>query len=64
MQVQETGSVHNRERYEKRQDAMQSSRTSLSPDVREMWDEFVTKQDEPQYMRNVLSGLSGIMLVS
>lgn len=43
---------------------MQSSRTSLSPDVREMWDEFVAKQDEPQYMRNVLSGLSGIMLVS
>lgn len=36
---------------------------SLSPDVREMWDEFVEKQDEPQYMRNVLSGLSGIMLV-
>lgn len=36
------------------------------PDVRarELVDEFFEKQDEPQYMRNVLSGLSGIMLVS
>lgn len=33
-------------------------------DVREMWDEFVAKQDEPLYIRNALSGLSGIMLVS
>ena len=35
------------------------------PDVRarELVDEFFEKQDEPQYMRNVLSGLSGIMLV-
>ncbi|CAM9476294.1 unnamed protein product, partial [Scytosiphon promiscuus] len=35
------------------------------PDVRarELLDEFFEKQDEPQYMRNVLSGLSGIMLV-
>lgn len=36
------------------------------PDVRarELVDEFFEKQDEPQYMRNVLSGLSSIMLVS
>lgn len=36
------------------------------PDVRarELLDEFFEKQDEPQYMRNVLSGLSSIMLVS
>ncbi|CAN0356590.1 unnamed protein product [Ectocarpus sp. 6 AP-2014] len=36
-----------------------------TPDVRarELVDEFFEKQDEPQYMRNVLSGLSGIMLV-
>lgn len=36
------------------------------PDVRarELLDEFFEKQDEPQYMRNVLSGLSGILLVS
>eukprot|EP00903_Cladosiphon_okamuranus_P008088 g7798.t1 len=35
------------------------------PDVRarELVDEFFEKQDEPQYMRNVLSGLSGIMLI-
>lgn len=35
------------------------------PDVRarELVDEFFEKQDEPQYMRNVLSGLSGILLV-
>lgn len=33
------------------------------PDVREMWDDFLTKQDDPLYIRNVLSGLSGIMLV-
>lgn len=31
--------------------------------ARELLDEFFEKQDEPQYMRNVLSGLSGIMLV-
>lgn len=37
--------------------------SSLSPDVRQLWDEFVEKQDDSQYMRNVLSGLSGIMLV-
>lgn len=37
--------------------------STLSPDVRELWDEFLAKQDEPQYMRNVLSGLAGIMLV-
>lgn len=37
---------------------------SNTPDVREMWDEFTTKQDEPLYIRNVISGLSGIMLVS
>ncbi|CAN0537263.1 unnamed protein product [Ectocarpus sp. 12 AP-2014] len=36
-----------------------------TPDVRarELVDEFFEKQDEPQYIRNVLSGLSGIMLV-
>lgn len=32
--------------------------------ARELLDEFFEKQDEPQYMRNVLSGLSGILLVS
>lgn len=28
-----------------------------------MWDDFLMKQDEPLYIRNVLSGLAGIMLV-
>eukprot|EP00752_Nemacystus_decipiens_P001875 g1806.t1 len=35
----------------------------LDTRAKDLVDEFFEKQDEPQYMRNVLSGLSGIMLI-